>query len=132
MSVESCGFVGSWAQEPGAARIVTLGRGATLRTFTRPGVFGVLYGQLIAGDAELVEAIDELLDRHRADHLVNLPGCCSVALIADTTVTLLADPVGQFPLYLSEKGATLWFGSDAADIAARVGTHSIPFRSPPR
>lgn len=117
----SGGFTGYWDAAAAEARIVAITPGTVLRAFTRPAGTVILSGQCIATDAQLANASDDLLRTADAERAARWPGCYSVALITADGVTLMAEPVGQFPLYLAETAGGVWFGTGATDIAHRVG-----------
>jgi asparagine synthase (glutamine-hydrolysing) len=83
---------------------------------------GVVIGQCL--DAELVRKRVELaLSRNDLLALVSLPGTCSALLVRPTgEVVLLADVVGQFPLYYGNDATRTVFGTSARLVATAIGS----------
>jgi asparagine synthase (glutamine-hydrolysing) len=80
-----------------------------------------LSGQHLVADAQLTRAHDTAPGATGTRSPAGAPGCYSTALITPSGVTLTTDPVGQFPLFITERGGDVWFGTSAADIAKHIG-----------
>jgi asparagine synthase (glutamine-hydrolysing) len=114
------GFTGYWDTAAAQARIIAVTRGTILRVVNRPNGILILSGQCIATDVQVTQRSADLLRTAGSAEAARWPGCYSVVLITADGVTLWAEPVGQFPVYITETAAGVWFGTGARDIAHRV------------
>src|SRR5215472_10397128 len=113
-------FVGHWATSTTTARIVTHTPSSTSRMVRRPHGTLLLFGQFLGTGRTLEDACDTALRTNAPEAAATWPGCYSVALITPSGVTLLTDPVGQFPFFVTEKASEIWFGTRSTDVAGCV------------
>ncbi|MFD1045080.1 asparagine synthase-related protein, partial [Kibdelosporangium lantanae] len=97
---------------------------AELRVVRGSTASAIAMGHCFASRPALEECLRDFVSTGSAKCFSGWPGCYSVAVLQPRCVTLIADPVGQFPLYLARVGADVMFGSSAAALAAIV--HAIP------
>lgn len=105
--------------------VLVTGRGwlpGELLDVRRPAGRAVLVGQCIAEDLA-VECVDKALERNELSALMSLHGACSAVLTRPVgEVVLLADAVGQFPLYYGTTGSRVVFSTRASFVAAEIGS----------
>ncbi|WP_165960543.1 albusnodin/ikarugamycin family macrolactam cyclase [Actinocrispum wychmicini] len=94
--------------------------GPETRTITVPGVEMIVIGHCLATDALLADGLTAVRVTGKPRQLTEWLGCYSLALLFSDEVTLIADPVGQFPLYVCDVPDGALFGTNATDIAARA------------
>jgi asparagine synthase (glutamine-hydrolysing) len=119
-------FVGHWAPFLAIANIVEKLSGDIAQTVDRSAGSMIVVGHCLATAEQLDKACEAMLSAGDICQASNWPGCYSIVLITRRGVTLLADPVGQFPLYVANAGDTWWFGSSAASIARQVRAKPDP------
>lgn len=121
-------FVGCWTPSSGTARLVELVPGPALRAITTDAGTAVIVGDCLLDPGSLDRRVEAMLRANRPGDADTWPGCCSTVLITGRAVTLLADPVGQFPLFVvaDTAGEAVWFGSRATDVARHAGAGLDP------
>lgn len=81
----------------------------------------IIFGHCLAPPAQL-DALADKAFRHRdVGILGSAPGCYSAAMLRAEETTILTDPVGQFPLFTADTADGVLIGSQAAQLAAKVG-----------
>jgi asparagine synthase (glutamine-hydrolysing) len=115
-------FTGCWTSATGITRIVTHIPSALIRTVGSQESMFILIGHCFATDQQATQASDTMLRTNEISAANRWPGCYSFILITQSNVTLLTDPVGQFPLFVAQKADDVWFGTNSADVAKHAGS----------
>lgn len=115
-------FTGCWKSATMTTRIVTQTPSALIRIVGSRESMIVLNGHCFATNQQATQAYDTMLRTNEIDVANRWPGCYSFILITRSDVTLLTDPIGQFPLFVADKADDVWFGTQSADIAKHAGS----------
>lgn len=113
-------FVGVWKNPTASVAVLSATADPETRTIIVPGAEMIVFGHCLASDGLLADGLTAVRANKNVRELTRWPGCYSLALLFPDEVTLLADPVGQFPLYVSSVRGDTLFGSTATEIAARA------------
>ncbi|GLY38386.1 asparagine synthase [Amycolatopsis sp. NBRC 101858] len=114
-------LVGCWTRATGLAHVVSRTLSASLREAgSRDGTL-FLIGHSFVPDSQLAQACEAISRSNDVGATDGWPGCHSSLLITRSGAVLLADPVGQFPLFVAEKADAVWFGTDSSDLARLAG-----------
>ncbi|WP_206796486.1 lasso peptide isopeptide bond-forming cyclase [Amycolatopsis sp. MtRt-6] len=114
-------LIGCWTESTGLVHVVSRTLSPTVREAgCRDGTL-FLIGQSFVSDSQLAQACEALSRTNDVRATDGWPGCFSSVLITRSGAVLLADPVGQFPLFVSEKADAVWFGTSSSDLARLAG-----------
>lgn len=117
-------FSGRLARRVASPQVIECIESDELRVVDRQTVCAVVVGHCFASGDELETGLGKFVATGVPKCFSGWPGCYSIAVLQPLGVTLIADPVGQFPLYLSRVGEDVMFGSSASALAAHV--HPAP------
>ncbi|WP_410596896.1 lasso peptide isopeptide bond-forming cyclase [Amycolatopsis sp. lyj-23] len=114
-------LTGCWTRSTGLAHVVSRTLSATLREAGSPDGTLFLIGHSFVPDSQLTQACAAMSRTNDVGATDGWPGCHSSLLVTRSGAVLLADPVGQFPLFVAEKADAVWFGTDSARLAQLTG-----------
>jgi asparagine synthase (glutamine-hydrolysing) len=114
-------FVGRWTSSTQVADIEDFTPSATTRRIDTPSGALFLFGQCLAADTEISTSCAEVARTGGTSAPGPWPGSFSSALVTRSGITLLTDPTGQFPLFVTEKAGTVRFGTRSSVLAAVTG-----------
>nr|WP_157528645.1 albusnodin/ikarugamycin family macrolactam cyclase [Kibdelosporangium sp. MJ126-NF4]CEL19732.1 Asparagine synthetase [glutamine-hydrolyzing] [Kibdelosporangium sp. MJ126-NF4]CTQ96957.1 Asparagine synthetase [glutamine-hydrolyzing] (EC 6.3.5.4) [Kibdelosporangium sp. MJ126-NF4] len=113
-------FSGRSARSVSAPQAIELIESDELLVVGGPMGRAVVFGHCFASRDELETGLREFIETGAPKCFNGWPGCYSIAVLQPLSVTLLTDPVGQFPLYLARAGEDVVFGTSASALAALV------------
>jgi asparagine synthase (glutamine-hydrolysing) len=113
-------FSGRSLRSVAAPQVIECIESDELRVVGGPSACAVVIGHCFASREELESGLGEFVGTGALKCFSGWPGCYSVAVLQSSAVTLIADPVGQFPLYLTRSGDDVVFGSSASALAKHV------------
>src|SRR6476469_5299768 len=115
-------FTGCWRSATGNTQIFTNSPSVLIRHVVSRQSRIIFNGHCFATDQQAAQVSDVIARTNEIGAANRWPGCYSFMLITRSKVTLLTDPIGQFPLFVAERADDVWFGTNSADVAKHAGS----------